>query len=84
VHLSRLAMAPGQKLSGGELANCNVTEKYTFVKELRLRQTLGSNKISASVGFHLTFAVMEIGFFSAGCVPVGTSDRKSGPMISTQ
>jgi hypothetical protein len=25
VHLSRLAMAPGQKLSGGELANCNVT-----------------------------------------------------------
>jgi hypothetical protein len=59
-------------------------KKYTFEKELRLRHALGVNKFCASVGFHLTFAVTEIGFFSAGYVPVGTRDRKSGPIVSTQ
>jgi len=58
--------------------------KYTFEKELRLRQTLGLNKFCFSVGFHLTFAATELGFFSAGHVPVGTRDRRSSPMVSTQ
>jgi len=49
-----------------------------------LRQTLGLNKFCFSVGFHLTFAATELGFFSAGHVPVGTRDRRSGPMVSTQ
>jgi hypothetical protein len=55
------------------------SNEYMSEKELRLRQALGSNKFRASVGFHLTFAVTKIGFFSAGYVPVGTRDRKSGP-----
>jgi len=61
-----------------------ISNKYTFEKELRLRQTLGLNKFCFSVGFHLTFAATELGFFSAGHVPVGTRDRRSGPMVSTQ
>jgi len=53
-------------------------------KELLLRQTPDLNKFCGNVGFHLTFAVTKIGFFSAGYVPVGTRDRKSGPIVSTQ
>jgi hypothetical protein len=61
-----------------------VRTKTAFDKELRVRPALDLNEFYTGVGFHLTFFITKIGCFSAGYVPVGTRDRKSGPVISTQ